>query len=76
MTAAATTSKTIPVVLFTVQGEPVTTFTSALPLNRPYTVVYDGFCKVCNRLVKVLRKWDRTQQLEIVPSQQPGVQAR
>ena len=66
----------VPVVLFTVKGEPITTFTSAPPLNRPYTVVYDGFCKVCNRLVKLLRKWDRTQQLEIVASQQSGVQPR
>lgn len=74
--ATAATPTTMPVVLFTVQGEPVTQFAAAPPLNRPYTVVYDGFCKVCNRLVKLLRKWDRTQQLEIVPSQQPGVQAR
>ncbi len=76
MTTPALTS-TVPVVLFTVNGEPVTPLlTAAPPLNRPYTVVFDGFCKVCNRLVKLLRKWDRTQQLEIVPSQQPGVQAR
>ena len=75
MTAPGTT--TVPVVLFTVQGAPVTPLlTAAPPLNRPYTVVYDGFCKVCNRLVKLLRRWDRTQQLEIVPSQQPGVHAR
>lgn len=77
MTAPATSAaSTVPVVLFTVKGEPVSTFAAAAPLNRPYTVVYDGFCKVCNRLVRLLRKWDRTQQLEIVPSQQPGVQAR
>jgi predicted DCC family thiol-disulfide oxidoreductase YuxK len=77
MTAPATpTAGTVPVVLFTVKGEPVSTFAVAVPLNRPYTVVYDGFCKVCNRLVRLLRKWDRTEQLEIVASQQPGVQAR
>jgi predicted DCC family thiol-disulfide oxidoreductase YuxK len=75
-TSVATPEATVPVVLFTVHGEPVTTFASTPPLNRPYTVVFDGFCKVCNRLVKLLRKWDRTQQLEIVPSQQPGVHAR
>ena len=76
MTAPAFTS-TVPVVLFTVKGEPVTPLLTAAPaLNRPYTIVFDGFCKVCNRLVKLLRKWDRTEQMEIVPSQQPGVQAR
>ena len=46
------------------------------PTGHPYTVVYDGFCKVCNRLVTVLRKWDGGKLLEIVPSQQPGVHAR
>ena len=76
MTAPAFTS-TVPVVLFTVKGEPITPLLIATPpLNRPYTVVFDGFCKVCNRIVKLLLKWDRTRQLEIVPSQQPGVQAR
>jgi predicted DCC family thiol-disulfide oxidoreductase YuxK len=76
MTAPAIPS-TVPVVLFTVKGEPVgANLTAAPPLNRPYTVVFDGFCKVCNRIVKLLLKWDRTHQLEIVPSQQPGVQAR
>ena len=74
---SAPAMSTVPVVLFTVKGAPVTTMLAAVPpLNRPFTVVFDGFCKVCNRLVKLLRRWDRTQQLEIVPSQQPGVQAR
>jgi predicted DCC family thiol-disulfide oxidoreductase YuxK len=44
-------------------GEPV----------RPYTVIYDGNCKVCGRSVKLLAKWDRNRDLEIFPSQAPGV---
>ncbi len=46
-------------------------------MNAPtYTVVYDGHCKVCLRLVKLLTKWDRNRQLEIIPSQKPGLQQR
>jgi predicted DCC family thiol-disulfide oxidoreductase YuxK len=41
-----------------------------------YTVVYDGNCGICQRLVRKLGKWDRDRLLEIVPSQNPGVQAR
>ena len=40
-----------------------------------YTVVYDGTCGFCQRIVSVLRQWDRGM-LEIVPYQAPGVQAR
>ena len=67
------TAPTVPVVRFTVAGmeeEP-------LPgLGRPYTVVFDGTCKVCGRLSRLLAKWDRKRVFEIVPSQAPGVQAR
>jgi predicted DCC family thiol-disulfide oxidoreductase YuxK len=46
-------------------------------MGRPYTVVYDGQCKVCGRVVKLLRRWDaRSNLLEIIPSQTPGLQAR
>jgi predicted DCC family thiol-disulfide oxidoreductase YuxK len=38
-----------------------------------YTVVYDGDCKVCQRSVAALAKWDRLGTLEIIPSQAPGV---
>ena len=62
---------TVPVVVFTIRGEPATT-----GLGRPYTCVYDGMCKVCTRLAKVLRKWDRNHELEVVASQSPGVMAR
>jgi len=44
--------------------------------GRPYTVIYDGHCKVCGKMVKLLRKWDRNHDLEIVPSQTGGIQAR
>jgi predicted DCC family thiol-disulfide oxidoreductase YuxK len=64
---------TVPVVRFTVAGQPET---PSHGLGRAYTVVYDGDCKVCTRLVKLLRKWDRSGLLEIVPSQQQGVMAR
>jgi predicted DCC family thiol-disulfide oxidoreductase YuxK len=37
-------------------------------------VIYDGHCKVCTRLSKVLLKWDRRNDLQVVPSQLPGVQ--
>lgn len=62
---------TYPVVQFTVRGQD--TYSG---LGRPYTVVYDGNCKVCTRLAGMLNKWDRERELEVVPSQAPGVMAR
>ena len=63
---------TVPVVQFTITGGG-----EASPgLGRAYTVVFDGDCKVCTRLTKVLTAWDTRRQLEIVSSQQPGVSAR
>ena len=44
--------------------------------GRPYTVIYDGHCKVCGRMVRWLVKWDKKQILEIIPSQATGVHAR
>lgn len=68
----------IPVVRFTYAGEE-----SAEPVaptigepGRPYTVIYDGHCKVCGKMVKLLTRWDRNHELEIIPSQAPGVRAR
>ena len=68
----------VAVVRFTVAGEE-----STEPLapsigepGRRYTVVYDGHCKVCGRLVRLLTKWDRGNDLEIIPSQTPGLQSR
>jgi predicted DCC family thiol-disulfide oxidoreductase YuxK len=65
---------TVPVVRFVVAGaahdEP------CLPSGRPYTVVYDGTCRMCGRLVTLLRKWDRHGVLEILPSQESCVRSR
>lgn len=66
---------THPVVTFTVRGQPATAG-RATGLGRPYTLVYDGNCRVCSRLAKLLRKWDSRRQIEIVPSTAPGVMAR
>ena len=62
---------TIPVVRFTIAGQD-----ASRGLGRPYTVVFDGNCKVCTRLSHLLRRWDRHEEMEIVPSQAPGVMAR
>ena len=62
----------VPVVQFVVRGQPV----AGVSEGRPYTVVYDGACKVCGRLSRVLEKWDRRAELEIIPSQTAGVYAR
>ncbi len=64
---------TVPVVRFTVAGQ---TDAPSHGLGRAYTVVFDGDCRVCTRLSRVLRKWDYTHQLEVVSSQQVGVMAR
>ena len=63
----------VPVVRFTVTGMSDTPVPS---LGRPYTVVFDGQCKVCNRLARMLRRWDKYREFEVVSSQTPGVQAR
>jgi len=41
-----------------------------------YTVIYDGDCRVCGRIVAVLARWDRNRELEIVASQAAGVRER
>jgi predicted DCC family thiol-disulfide oxidoreductase YuxK len=65
---------TVQVVRFTVAG--VDAAAASVGLGRPYTLVYDGNCTVCGRLVKLLRAWDRTDEVAVVPSQLPGVMAR
>ncbi len=69
---------TVQVVHFTVAGEEsADAFAPTIgEPGRPYTVIYDGHCKVCSRMVKLLTKWDKNHQLEIIPSQATGVQAR
>ena len=44
--------------------------------GRSWTLVYDGQCDVCGRFVRVLERWDRRNEIEIVPSQNPDVTAR
>ena len=44
--------------------------------SRRYTVIYDGQCKVCTRSVELLTKWDRNHDLEMTPSQTPGVREK
>lgn len=63
---------TFPVVRFVFGGKEAT----VVGPGRPYTVVYDGACKVCNRLVTLLRKWDRDEMLEIIPFQNTTVLSR
>ena len=59
----------IPVVRFVFGGREAAT----AGMGRPYTVVYDGTCKVCTRLAKLLERWDRRDELEIIPFQNTSV---
>lgn len=43
---------------------------------RPYTLVYDGTCRMCTRVAHVLERWDSRSEIEVVPSQAAGVMAR
>src|SRR5687768_1263781 len=67
--------KTVPVVRFVVKGME-SQDESCTPSGRPYTVVYDGTCTICGKLVKMLRKWDTGGMLEILPSQNTCVRSR
>jgi predicted DCC family thiol-disulfide oxidoreductase YuxK len=76
---------TVPVVRFTVrEREPAADAAADMPADaltvghpgRPYTVVYDGHCNVCKKLVAGLIRWDTDGKLEILPSQTPGLKAR
>lgn len=68
---------TVPVVRFTVKGQELPEdATTSGSLGRPYTVIYDGYCKVCKKLVAGLIRWDRKGELEILPSQTPTLSAR
>jgi predicted DCC family thiol-disulfide oxidoreductase YuxK len=67
----------VAVVRFTVSGEDAEPLAPSVgEPGRRYTVIYDGHCKVCSRLVMLLTKWDRNHDLEIIPSQKPGVRQR
>jgi predicted DCC family thiol-disulfide oxidoreductase YuxK len=60
---------TIPVVHFRFGGVE----SDAVGMGRPYTVVYDGQCKVCGRLVKLLNAWDKNDEIEVIPFQNTSV---
>lgn len=63
---------TVPVVRFVVGGRE-----AASPgAGRPYTVVWDGTCRTCRRLVDLLQRWDHHDLIETVPSQNTSVHAR
>lgn len=63
---------TVPVVEFIVKGAA----SNPRPLGRPYTIVYDGACKVCTKLSRTLQQWDREKKFEVIPSQTSGIAAR
>jgi predicted DCC family thiol-disulfide oxidoreductase YuxK len=69
---------TVSVVRFTVAGKE--THDALAPTigepGRRYTVIYDGHCKVCGKMVRMLTRWDRYHELEIIPSQAPGIRQR
>ncbi|HEX6041639.1 DUF393 domain-containing protein [Longimicrobium sp.] len=60
---------TIPVVHFRFGGAE----TDAVGMGRPFVVVYDGACKVCGRLVKLLNAWDTKNEIEVIPFQNTSV---
>lgn len=41
-----------------------------------YTLVYDGDCGMCTRIIDVLRAWDRESAIAILASQSPGLSER
>lgn len=49
---------------------------SAATSPRAYTVIYDGDCAVCGKLVALLAKWDHEGKLEILPAQAVDVRTR
>lgn len=61
-----------PVVRFVFGGQSST----AVGTGRPYTVVYDGTCRVCTRLAGLLGRWDRDGELEVIPFQNTSVLER
>jgi predicted DCC family thiol-disulfide oxidoreductase YuxK len=63
---------TFPVVRFVYGGVDAEAGAS----GRPWTVVYDGTCKVCNRLVGLLAAWDRRGEIEMIPYQNTSVLSR
>lgn len=68
---------TVPVVRFSTAGTPSAGDAPTLGApGRSYTVIYDGNCNVCKKLVGLLDRWDGSGKLEVIPSQGAGVSAR
>jgi predicted DCC family thiol-disulfide oxidoreductase YuxK len=44
--------------------------------GRPWTLVYDGSCNVCSRLVRRVQKWDSRHVIQAVASQNDTVATR
>ena len=44
--------------------------------GRNFAVVYDGSCSVCKKVVAILERWDRNRELELLPSETPGLAER
>jgi predicted DCC family thiol-disulfide oxidoreductase YuxK len=63
-------------VRFTVRGETPPWAAAFGDPDSAYTVVYDGDCRVCGRLARMLARWDSRDCFQIVPSQQHGIRAR
>ena len=63
---------TFPVVRFVFGGQSA----DAAGMGRPWTVVYDGQCKVCTRAANLLRRWDTPGEIEVVPFQNSSVLSR
>jgi predicted DCC family thiol-disulfide oxidoreductase YuxK len=63
---------TMPVVRFVFGGVEL----ASAGLGREYTLVYDGACRVCSRLVALLERWDRHRSIEVIPSQNTSVPVR
>jgi predicted DCC family thiol-disulfide oxidoreductase YuxK len=68
----------VPVVRFAVAGEDTHAAGASTvgESGHRYIVIYDGDCRVCDRTIKLLTKWDANHELEIITSQAPGVNAR
>lgn len=61
-----------PVVRFVFGGKAAST----AGMGRPYTLVYDGACRVCTRLAGILDRWDTRDEIEAIPFQNTSVLER